>query len=100
MAVVLDFRFSKFLRYEKFRTLTKEHDLEITVHYLNIAKAIRKEHVIKRNTEKGTTFEFEVSDVDFEFMETWFEALTLQKTRIQYYYYRLNERRSTYYKRY
>ena len=28
---------------------------------------------MKRNTEKGETFEFEVSKEDFDFMEKWFE---------------------------
>lgn len=28
---------------------------------------------MKRNEEKGKTFEFEVSKENFDFMETWFE---------------------------
>ena len=32
--------------------------------------------VIKRNMEKGETFEFEVSDENFDFMENWFEKPT------------------------
>jgi hypothetical protein len=28
---------------------------------------------MQRNTEKGATFEFEVSKENFDFMETWFE---------------------------
>jgi len=29
--------------------------------------------VIKRNTEKGDSFEFEVTQENFDFMENWFE---------------------------
>ncbi len=74
--VVLDIGLSKFLHREKFRIFAKENYLEIKLHYLNVPKEVRKERVLKRNTEKGTTFEFEVSDENFEFMETWFEAPT------------------------
>jgi len=31
---------------------------------------------MQRNTEKGETFEFEVSQEDFDFMENWFERPT------------------------
>ena len=31
---------------------------------------------MKRNTEKGETFEFEVSRENFDFMENWFEKPT------------------------
>ena len=29
---------------------------------------------MKRNTEKGSTFEFEVTKENFDFMEAWFET--------------------------
>lgn len=72
--VVLDLGLSKFSHREKFRNFAKEHNLAIKLHFLNIPKDVRKQRVLKRNTEKGITFEFEVSDEDFEFMETWFEV--------------------------
>jgi hypothetical protein len=31
---------------------------------------------MKRNIEKGATFEFEVTKENFNFMETWFETPT------------------------
>jgi hypothetical protein len=31
----------------------------------------RWKRVMQRNTEKGATFEFEVSKENFDFMETW-----------------------------
>ncbi len=36
----------------------------------------RENRIFKRNLEKGETFEFEVSEGNFEFMEGWFETLT------------------------
>lgn len=74
--IVLDIGLSKFSHREKFRQFARENGLELRLHFLNIPKNVRKERVIKRNTEKGTTFEFEVSDENFEFMETWFETPT------------------------
>lgn len=77
--VILDLGLSKFAHREKFRKFATENELEITLHYLNVSKEVRKQRVVKRNTEKGTTFEFEVSDEDFEFMETWFEVPTVKE---------------------
>ena len=57
----------------------------MTTHFLDISKETRMNRVIKRNMEKGETFEFEVSDETFEFevsdenfdfMENWFEKPT------------------------
>ena len=73
---ILDLGLSKFEHREKFRVFAKDHNLEVKVHFLNISKKTRKERVTKRNTEQGETFEFVVSDEDFEFMENWFETPT------------------------
>ena len=48
----------------------------MTTHFLDISKETRMNRVIKRNMEKGETFEFEVSDENFDFMENWFEKPT------------------------
>ena len=77
--VILDLGLSKFSHREKFRCFAKEHKLAITLHYLDFKKEVRKERVLKRNTEKGITFEFEVNDENFEFMETWFKLPTLDE---------------------
>ena len=37
------------------------------------SKETRLKRIMKRNNEKGETFEFEVSLEDFNFMENWFE---------------------------
>lgn len=73
---ILDVGLSKFEHREKYRKFAEEHTIEIKTHFLHIPKEIRKERVLKRNLEKGETFEFEVSEDNFEFMESWFETLT------------------------
>jgi len=73
---ILDLGLSKFSHREKFRTFASENKFEIKLHFLDISKEIRKERILRRNTEKGKTFEFEVSEGDFEFMEAWFETPT------------------------
>ncbi len=76
---VLDLGLSKQEHREKFRDLAKENNLEIKIHFLNVSKQLRKERVTQRNTEQGDTFEFVVTDADFEFTETWFEAPTQEE---------------------
>lgn len=46
---------------------------EFKIHFLDISKETRLERVMKRNNEKGETFEFKVSKENFDFMESWFE---------------------------
>ncbi len=46
---------------------------KLKTHFLDISKETRLERVIKRNKERGDTFEFEVSRENFDFMESWFE---------------------------
>ena len=73
---ILDVGLSKFVHREKYRNFAEINNFEIKTHFLDISKKIRKERVKKRNLEKGKTFEFEVSEDDFEFMGNWFENLT------------------------
>ena len=70
---ILDLGFSKVSHREKFRTFALENNFEIKMHFLDISKEIRLERIVKRNNEKGDTFEFEVSQENFDFMEKWFE---------------------------
>jgi predicted kinase len=70
---ILDVGLSKFDHREKYRKFAKQNDIAVKIHFLNIPKEIRRQRVLKRNKEKGATFEFEVTDENFEFMETWFE---------------------------
>ena len=71
---ILDLGLSKYAHREKFRTFTKENGYQLKLHYLDIPKKIRLQRVLNRNSEKGETFEFEVSKDNFNFMENWFET--------------------------
>jgi len=70
---ILDLGLSKFEHREKFRKFAKSNGYELKTHFLNISKETRLNRVMKRNNEKGATFEFEVSIENFGFMESWFE---------------------------
>lgn len=70
---ILDLGLSKFEHREKFRKFAESKGYELKIHFLDISKETRLKRVMKRNTEKGETFEFEVSKENFDFMETWFE---------------------------
>jgi hypothetical protein len=48
---------------------------------LDIPKEERRSRVLRRNREKGESYEFEVSLENFEFMETWFEQPTLEEMK-------------------
>ena len=73
---ILDLGLSKFEHREKFRAFAASNGFEIQLHFLDISKETRWQRVQQRNTEKGATFEFEVSQENFDFMETWFEKPT------------------------
>lgn len=78
---ILDLGLSKFEHREKFRKFAVANGFEITIHFLDIDKEIRLERVMKRNSEKGETFAFEVSKENFDFMENWFERPTEKEMR-------------------
>ena len=70
---ILDLGLSKFEHREKFRKFAKLNGYELKIHFLDVSKETRLKRVMKRNREKGATYEFEVSMENFEFMENWFE---------------------------
>lgn len=70
---ILDLGLSKFEHREKFRKFAKKNRYVLKTHFLDISKETRLKRVMKRNNEKGETFEFEVTKENFEFMESWFE---------------------------
>ena len=78
---ILDLGLSKFEHREKFRKFAALNNIEIKVHFLDITKATRLKRVLQRNNEKGVTFEFEVSQDNFEFMETWFEKPSMEELK-------------------
>ncbi|MEZ5007973.1 MAG: ATP-binding protein [Chitinophagales bacterium] len=73
---ILDLGLSKFEHREKFRKFADLNNYQLTMHFLDISKDIRLNRVMKRNAEKGQTFEFEVTKENFDFMENWFEKPT------------------------
>ncbi|WP_040279793.1 AAA family ATPase [Psychroserpens damuponensis] len=76
---ILDLGLSKFEHREKFRMFAQLHGYELQLHFLDISKNTRFERVMKRNKDQGDTFEFEVSEDHFKFMETWFEKPTAKE---------------------
>jgi predicted kinase len=73
---ILDLGLSKVEHRQKFRTFAEANGYELRTHFLDIPKVTRLRRVMKRNIEKGATFEFEVTKENFNFMETWFETPT------------------------
>lgn len=76
---ILDLGFSKFSHREKFRQFAKNNNIDFQLHFIDIPKEIRWQRVQNRNQEKGSSFEFEVSESDFNFMESWFEVPTSEE---------------------
>ena len=70
---ILDLGLSKFEHREKFRDFAKANSFKIKTHFLDITKETRLSRVFQRNAVKGDTFEFEVTQENFDFMENWFE---------------------------
>lgn len=70
---ILDLGLSKFEHREKFRKFAKSNGYQLKIHFLDISKETRLKRVMKRNDEKGDTYEFEVTKENFNFMENWFE---------------------------
>ncbi|MEH6779606.1 ATP-binding protein [Maribacter arcticus] len=76
---ILDLGLSKFEHREKFRQFAAANDYQLKLHFLNISKNTRWQRVQQRNTEKGATFEFEVTQENFNFMQNWFEQPTAEE---------------------
>ena len=76
---ILDLGLSKYAHREKFRQFAAAHNYPLKLHYLDISKETRWQRVQQRNTEKGATFEFEVTQENFNFMENWFEPPTAEE---------------------
>ena len=70
---ILDLGLSKYAHREKFRQFAVSNNFEVKLHFIDVSKETRLKRVQKRNSEKGETFEFEVTKENFDFMEDWFE---------------------------
>ncbi len=73
---ILDLGFSKVSHRLKFVNFAKQNNFTFQFHYLDIPKDLRWNRVMKRNTEKGETYQFEVTQENLVFMERWFEIPT------------------------
>lgn len=73
---ILDLGLSKHKHREKFREFARKNQIPIKTHFLDVSKETRKQRVLERNNNKGETFQIEVTNQNFEFMEQWFEAPT------------------------
>ena len=73
---ILNLGLSKHEHREKFRNFATTYGYKTKLHYLDISKDRRWKRIQKRNLEKGSTFQFEVTKENFEFMENWFENPT------------------------
>lgn len=76
---ILDLGLSKYEHREKFREFAKNNHIPCHLHFIDIPKEIRWERIQKRNSQKGDTYEFQVSKQDFDFMESWFERPTVEE---------------------
>lgn len=74
---ILDLGLSKFEHREKFRNFANLNSYKIKTHFLDISKETRLSRIFQRNETKGETFEFEVTQENFDFMENWFERPTI-----------------------
>jgi len=71
---ILDLGFSKKGYRDKFLNFAKDNNIQSEIHYIDRSPEERWANIIKRNTEKGPTYEIEVTKENFDFMEEWFEA--------------------------
>lgn len=72
---ILDLGLSKKAHRNKFIQFAKEHGYKYEVHFLDISAEIRRQRMLQRNINKGPTYQFEVTEENFNFMERWFEPL-------------------------
>lgn len=78
---ILDLGLSKKEHRDKWRTFAQNHGFTTLIHFLNIDRDTRRKRVTQRNDEKGASFEFEVNDEAFNFMESWFETPTAEELK-------------------
>lgn len=76
---ILDLGLSKFEHREKFRNFAELNEYKVKIHFLDIPKEIRLKRVMRRNNEKGATYQFEVTKENFDFMEDWFERPSVKE---------------------
>lgn len=73
---ILDLGFSKYDHRQKFRDFAVNKGFDLQLHFLKVSKEERWKRVRQRNSEKGDSYEFEVTQEQLEFMEKFFEVPT------------------------
>ncbi len=81
-SVILDLGFMKESSRNDFIRKIQHLNEEVNLHYVSASREKRKERVLNRNVEKGSTFSFEVTSGMFDFMEVEFEPPTSQELDI------------------
>lgn len=71
--VILEISLSTRALREKHIQRAQASGMDYQIHYLDIDRHTRLERVLKRNTEKGKTYRFEVDEGMFDFVEDMFE---------------------------
>jgi predicted kinase len=72
-SVILDLGFSKKEQRDRVKSWASTAGFQSELHFLDIPVEIRRARVIARNQEKTGTYEFEVDEQTFEWMESYFE---------------------------
>ena len=72
-SVILDLGFTRVVSRTEFTELAEAAELAFQLHYIDAPHDVRRNRVMKRNTEKGETFSLEVTPAMFDFMEKRFE---------------------------
>ncbi|MDP4133211.1 MAG: ATP-binding protein [Bacillota bacterium] len=70
--VVLEIGFGDIKSREYYHKWGSSQGARVYVHYLDVPVETRRERVRKRNSEKGATFSFEVTDEMFDYVEPLF----------------------------
>lgn len=77
--VILDLAYSTKKQREKAYTLFQSLGLQYQLIFVDVPVEVRLQRVRGRNSQKTETFEFEVTDEMFHFMETQFEPPTQEE---------------------
>lgn len=72
MNIVLEIGFGDIDSRKYYHEWAKNQGAEVFVYFLDIPVEIRRERVRRRNSEKGATFSFEVTDEMFDYVEHLF----------------------------
>lgn len=72
-SIVLDLGFSTRDHRKRVINFLKSKNLEFELHFLDVPLKLRRQRVKKRNKNKDETYEFEVSEEVFNWMEGYFE---------------------------